>query len=221
MVGRRAKLSSFVRFFGSTVCRERASWSGKEARKPESRTPHKLKFHRLDGPVRDGFDCGDDEQNRFLLELAWPQQSDGYSRTHLAYVGGMLCGYVTLASSEIVLAKSERPETARFSRLPAVKLAQMAVDKRFAGHGLGSELVAFALVQARHISRTVGARYVILDAKPNRVSFYEGLGFVPNEKAQDDRLKEARAGGRPPEGIALSMRFDLYRPGAAEVQPAE
>ena len=110
-------------------------WEG--STKTDSRTPHKLKFHQLDGPVKDGFDCGEAEQNKFLLEDAWTQQCEGYSRTHLAYVGGMLCGYVTLVSSEIILDKKERPETTKFSRLPALKLAQMGVDKRFAGHGLG------------------------------------------------------------------------------------
>lgn len=85
------------------------------------------------------------------------------------------------------------------------------------GHGLGKELVAFALVQARRIARRAGVRYVILDARPNRVSFYEALGFVPNEKAQAERMREAAASGRATDSLALSMRFDLQPPGAREI----
>lgn len=180
-------------------------------------TPHKLKFHALDCPVNEAFDCGAAEQNDFLHKQAWYQQREGFSRTYLAYVGGMMCGYVTLTPSEIRLSRKERPETALFSRIGAMKLAQMGVDTRFAGHGIGSELVAFALIHARRIAQRAGGRFVILDAKPHLVAFYAKCGFVVNETAQAERVAEAAKSGRKDIDIAISMRFDLFRPGASEL----
>jgi len=190
-------------------------WEGSTAAK--DRTAHKLKFHALDGPFSDRFDCGAGEQNLFLTKHAWEQQREGYSRTFIAYVGGIACGYVTIAPSEIRLSRKERPETALFSRVSAIKLAQMGVDIRYAGYGIGQEIVAFALLQARRVSQRIGGRYVILDAKPALVGFYGKSGFVVNDTAQAERVAEAQKSGRTEAEIAVSMRFDLFRPGAREL----
>lgn len=190
-------------------------WDGSP--RQEDRTPHSLKFHILDAPVSERFDCGEQEQNRFLLEHAWSQQQANFSKTYLAYLAGILCGYVTLAQSEIKLAKSERPETALFSRLPATKLAQMGVDLRFRGYRIGDELIAFALITARRVARRIGGRYVILDALPHLTGYYERRGFVINDAAQLDRVEDAKRHGRALDELAISMRFDMFRPSASEL----
>ena len=89
----------------------------------EYRTDHELTFRRLDGPVTERFDCGEQDQNEFLSKHAWDQQQSGFSTTYVAYVGGMMVGYISLALSEIRLPGPERLVSAFSSRFPALNIA--------------------------------------------------------------------------------------------------
>jgi GNAT superfamily N-acetyltransferase len=88
-------------------------------------------------------------QNNFLLKDAWEHQQRGYSVTHLAYVKGILAGYITLGNDVVDLTVDERPESAPAARISAVKVFQFAVDKRFKRQGLGEELLNLAVLYAR------------------------------------------------------------------------
>lgn len=180
---------------------------------PEYRTHHELTFHRLDGPVTERFDCGEKEQNDFLLKHAWEQQQSGFSTTYLAHVGGILAAYISLALSEIRLPGPERLVNAFSSRFPALNIAQMGVDQRFAGHRIGEELVAFALNRARALMNEYGCRFLILDAAHGRMGYYARLGFVVNANEQERREREARKQKRPLEELSVSMRLDVRPPG--------
>src|SRR3954470_13717066 len=124
-------------------------------------------FRKLEGPVTDRFDCGEKDQNEFLLQRAWREQQDGWSFTHLAYVGGMLAGYVTLANDAIELSVDERLESTPSATVPALKVAQFAVDKRFQGHRVGEKLLVLALWHAQQTSQGTalgaGCRLLTLD----------------------------------------------------------
>lgn len=154
--------------------------------------PHEPAFHRLDSPVTEAFDCGEKPQNAFLLEHAWQDQQHQLSVTYIAHVGAMLAGYVTLANSELQLSVKERPAEIRFARVAALKLLQMGVHKPFAGQGLGSLLVDFAIVRACAVQESAGCRYVILDATPDRVSFYQGLGFERNDAMNREKRRQVK-----------------------------
>lgn len=174
---------------------------------------HKPIFRRLAGPITEVFDSGTAAQNEFLLNSAWQHQQNGYSVTDLVYVGGMLAGYVTTVMSELELDRTELPSDAPFSRIGALKLAQMAVDKRFAERGLGTMLIDLVILRGKRLSQSdLGCRYVILDALPEKVGYYERRGFVRNELTQKKREKRARTSDVP-----VSMRFDLREPGAERV----
>ena len=56
-----------------------------------------------------------------------------------------MAAYTSLAVSEIRLPGPERLVNAFSSRFPALNIAQMRVDRRFTGHRIGEELVAFGL----------------------------------------------------------------------------
>jgi GNAT superfamily N-acetyltransferase len=166
----------------------------------------------LDGLPPDGFDCGREEQNRFLYGHAWSDHSAGVSVTYLIFVKGIFAGYVTLMADGLVLNQEERGLGVRFERVSAVKLAQLAVATAFQGNGLGRVLVGFAIGIAHTIGHSVGCRYLTLDAQVDLVSWYERQGFLRNELAQDARRKRARSGKRDPDSIPVSMRFDLREP---------
>jgi ribosomal protein S18 acetylase RimI-like enzyme len=89
-----------------------------------------------------------------------------------------------------------------------LKLAQLGVDQRFQGLGLGREVIADVVALAREAALRVGCRYVSLDAHPDLVGWYERHGFVVNKLHQKERIAAA-SGNADPTRLAVSMRFDL------------
>lgn len=71
--------------------------------------------------------------------------------------------------------------------LPMILLARLAVDRRFAGQGLGHALIAEAFRISLQVAGEVGCRYIITDAYRDRTGWSARYGFVPAE-------------GSPPEG---------------------
>jgi predicted N-acetyltransferase YhbS len=94
-------------------------------------------------------------------------------------------GYFTIAMSSVP--REAFPK--RYVRglpnyeVPLVLLARLAVDRRFAGKGLGHALLSEALRVALRVSGEVGCRCVITDAYRDRVGWYARYGFVPVEGA--------------------------------------
>ena len=67
--------------------------------------------------------------------------------------------------------------------LPLILLARLAVDRRFAGRGLGHALISEPLRTSLRVADEVGCRCVITDVYRDRVSWYERYGFVSIEGA--------------------------------------
>lgn len=168
-----------------------------------------LQVRIINGQPSTGFDCGREAQNRFLYERAWRDAKAGVTVTYLFFVTGLLAGYVSLMMDRIALGPSEKPKGVSWRLIPAIKIAQLAVDRRFAGRGLGRVLVGFAYAYAMRARRGVGCRFVTLDAEPELVAWYGSLGFQPNVEEQDARRAHAAATGRDPDALPISMRFDL------------
>jgi GNAT superfamily N-acetyltransferase len=168
-----------------------------------------MEMRTLDGPPPAGFDCGANDQNGFLYERAWGDACQGVSVTHMLYVKGMLAAYVTLLNDRIQLGPKEKPKGAMYQFVPAMKVGQLAVDKRFAGCGLGRYMLGFAVELATQFRGMIGCRYVTLDAEPHLLPWYESQGFKRNIEEQRYRRALAEARGRTVDELAVSMRFDL------------
>jgi GNAT superfamily N-acetyltransferase len=171
-------------------------------------TPGDVVPRTLDGPPPLGFDCGQDAQNRFLYDYAWPDQVERISATHLYYVRGLLAAYCTLCLDALELGTRERAKEIRFKRVGALKLAQLGVDVRFQGAGLGALVVSDVTNIARDQWKHAGCRFVTVDARPELVGWYERQGFRVNRVMQNQRVQET-AGKRDPLDIPVSMRLDL------------
>ena len=63
--------------------------------------------------------------------------------------------------------------------LPILRLARLAVDERFQGHGIGRLLLRAMLELALEMRDRVGCISVVVDAKPDAVTYYSSLGFKP------------------------------------------
>ena len=163
----------------------------------------------LDGEPPVGFDCGREEQNVFLYERAWKDQRRRLSATRLFFIKGMFAAYATTLADAVDLGTREKDSDVPFTAVPALKIAQLAVEKRFAGCGLGRLLVGYVFDYAGRIGREVGCRYVTVDARPELESWYASLGFVRNKLMQKRKLERAKEAGRDASAVTVSMRFDL------------
>ncbi len=99
-------------------------------------------------------------------------------------------GYVTLTCSEIDLQNSyeitDCERANQYASLPAVKIARLAVDERYRYNGIGEALVDLAVTLAKDVVATqVGCRFLIADAKPQAVDFYERCGFTLLDTAKN------------------------------------
>ena len=94
-----------------------------------------------------GFDCGNDELNRWLIDHALASQKADLARTYLALTDTAVAGYFSLTTGSVRRESAPR----RFARgmprhpIPTILIARLAVDRRHQGQQLGSRLLAEAL----------------------------------------------------------------------------
>jgi GNAT superfamily N-acetyltransferase len=133
----------------------------------------------------DGFDCGDAALNNYLKRHAWTNQekvSIGVSHVSVDEAAPRtVLGYFTLAAASVprdMLPKKHVRGLPPYD-LPLILLARLAVDRRFAGRGLGHALIAEAFRISLRVADEVGCRAIITDAYRGRVGWYARYGFVP------------------------------------------
>ena len=102
---------------------------------------------RRDHPI-DGFDCGREELNRYLLRYAWQNQQAGAAQTYVGVVGEVMVGYYTLAVGQVTL--EDAPERLKKGLakhpVPVMLLARLAIDRRWRqGQGVGKALLRDAM----------------------------------------------------------------------------
>lgn len=99
---------------------------------------------------------------------------------------GRVAGYYCLSSHAIV--RDEAPTELSKSQpdpIPVVLLGRLAVDKEFAGIGLGASLLRHATLRAIEAAETVGIRAILVHAiDESAAMFYEKFGFTRFPGAQ-------------------------------------
>jgi GNAT superfamily N-acetyltransferase len=129
-----------------------------------------------------GFDCGVEELNRYLQRFAWMNQQANAAVTYVAMQQGVIAGFYTIvaASAEHGQAPERLKKGLARHPIPVLLLARLAVDVRFRGAGLGSQLLRDAALLTVRISKVAGIRALVVDAKDNRARrFYEKFNFEP------------------------------------------
>lgn len=133
----------------------------------------------------EAFDCGDDALNNYLKRHAWNnQRKSSIGVTHVAVdesAPRTVLGYFTLATSSVPREKMP-PKYVRGLPpydLPLLLLARLAVDKRFAGRGLGNALITEAFKITLRVADEVGCRCLVTDAYRSRTEWYAKYGFIP------------------------------------------
>jgi GNAT superfamily N-acetyltransferase len=159
-----------------------------------------------EGDDRSAFRSGDADLDRFLHQFAGQNQWRHHiGVTYVAFERRIL-GYVTVAPGHVEiedLPASARKKLPRYP-LPILRLARLAVDVSARGQGLGRELLRFVLTLAVRMADDYGCVGVVVDAKPDAVSFYARYGFI-----EVDAI-EGKSDARPqPTPMFLSVRAIL------------
>lgn len=140
---------------------------------------------------REGFSCGVEQVDNFLKRTANKLASADNLRVFVMTDGGAgVVGFYALNAHAVDY--TDLP--GRFARtppghgsIPAAYLSMIGVDRRYAGRGLGGDLLVDALARVTLAADSIGIAVVMLDVlddgKPELVArrkrLYEGYGFVP------------------------------------------
>jgi len=137
------------------------------------------------------FDCGDNDLNDFLLNDAKNYLKSMLAVTYLIKVENQIAAYFCLSNDGLtrtkILSPEEKslwnkvgrkiPNSKRRKTYPAVKIGRLAVNQKFSGLGLGTQILLS--VREMYISEPhhAGCRFVTVDAYRTAFSFYERNDF--------------------------------------------
>ena len=139
------------------------------------------------------FDCGKQALNGWLQSHAVANQTKGFTRVLVVHVEMRVIGFYGLAPTAIQPAMLSRGvRTGRHpDPIPAILLGQLAVDRNWAGQGVGSGLLKDAMQRVVAGAAAIGGRALIvraIDADAER--YWERCGF---EQAKGDSSTFYRA----------------------------
>ena len=116
--------------------------------------------------------------NDFLKEDALENQKELVNKTFLCCRFNQLVGYITFTTD--IIEKEEVQKEGRirvpYKEYPAIKIARLAVDKKYERKGVGGFLLLAAVGKALKISDDVGCRFITVDSKQDSIGFYEKRG---------------------------------------------
>jgi GNAT superfamily N-acetyltransferase len=131
----------------------------------------------------EGFECGREELNRYLLRYAWQSQQAGSSQTYVGVAADVVVGYYSLAVGHVTYERAPERLSKGLARhaIPIMLLARMAVDRRWQGQGVGKALLRDALQRTLQAAEIAGIRAFAVHAKDEEaMQFYEHFDFIPS-----------------------------------------
>lgn len=129
----------------------------------------------------DGFDCGNEELDRWLRQHARHAVRQGTRTYVLTNDSRDVVGYFSVAP-HLIEREEVTPSVGRGAprRIPAILLAKFALDMSVQGRGLGSELLIAALTTVIEAARVAGGKVVVVDAiDEDAAAFYGHHDFIP------------------------------------------
>ena len=133
---------------------------------------------------RQSFDCGEESLDRYLRERARQDSERGIARIFVATTverPEAVAGYYALSAALVGAASLSPDMQRRMPRhgVPAALVGRLAVDRRHAGLGLGSILLADAVLKTDLASQSLGIAVIVVDPLGAAArGFYRSFGFV-------------------------------------------
>lgn len=133
---------------------------------------------------RQRFDCGESTLDKYLKMFALQQIKKNIARTFVLIASNdpaRIVGFytVTLPDLEIVKLPREYSKKLPTYPLPTMKLARLAIDKKFQNKGHGKLLIIEFMRRALEVSRVAPLICLTVDAKNKKLSnYYKKMGFV-------------------------------------------
>lgn len=121
--------------------------------------------------------------------MLFTYQKKRLGTTYLFFMNDELVSYLTLTMCSIkaeLMPSEDKVHDVVVKEYPVIRIARLAVDEQYERRGFGTDLLLFAFGKACDFSQEIGCRFLIVDAKPEAVSFYEQNGFKLFKK-QDTR----------------------------------
>lgn len=134
---------------------------------------------RLREPDRlDGFFSGNPDLDTYLQQFAKQNQRKQLSATWLIVDGESIAGFVTVVTGSVErsLLDDVRPRLPQYP-VPALILARMAADQRFADHPVGTLLMRTVFGEAISLAAGSGCAGIYTDAKPAMYGLRSADGF--------------------------------------------
>lgn len=150
--------------------------------RPEAQLGRRIEKLRSDHHF-EGFDCGREELNRYLLRFALQNQQAGADQTYLGVVGHSIVGYYSLTVGQVTPEEAPERLTKGLARhpVPIMLLARLAVDRWWQGQGIGKALLKDAMLRTLQAADIAGIRALAVHAKDESArNFYQRFDFIPS-----------------------------------------
>ena len=131
----------------------------------------------------DGFDCGHEALNRYLIKFAWTNQQANAASTYLALNDDEVIGFHTLVFGHVEYDGAPKRLAKRLARhpVPVMVLARLAVSTARQGQRIGSGLLKDAVLRTLQAAEIAGLRAMLVHAKDaDAAAFYARFGFEPS-----------------------------------------
>lgn len=118
------------------------------------------------------FDCGEPALNDWLRHRALKNESR-FSRTYVVCDGNRVAGYFCISAGAVERAaapgkvRRNAPDT-----IPVSVIGRLAVDRDYAGRGLGADLLSDALRRIALASQSIGIGAVLVHAKDDAAKHF-------------------------------------------------
>lgn len=147
------------------------------------------------------FECESEDLNDFLKNNALKQQKEKLNLTKLITCDERIIGFVSLLTDSMKINflkdKTEKEKIkdklniSENNRLPAIKIGRFAIDKKYAGKGLGTQIIRNILVNIIKIAESdVGLRFVVVEGYASAYDFYVTHNNFINLKKDDEILQK-------------------------------
>lgn len=137
-----------------------------------------------DDHILEGFDCGKEPLNKWLVDDAPRADSSGIAHVYVWTPLGepKVCAYFAICPTEVVRKDDgvSGSLAGGYSRIPGYLIARLALDSSLHRSGYGEQLLVDALGKAVAASEIGGGRLIVVDAiDAEAAAFYVHFGFAP------------------------------------------